>query len=143
MRRSGDGGAPLLPALAAAPPLLLRALLLHERSAELALADLRGCVSDLGVALVVALCAGGLRRWRRSAALLVLVGWTLASFADYEHVRALGAGLQPDYAGYAFEPAFFWGSLLSSAHPLLLAVALTFDELIRAWRERAPAARAR
>jgi hypothetical protein len=116
--------AALLSAVAAAPPLVLRALLLHERATDPALADLRGGVSDAGVALAVALCAWGLGRRRRWPAVLLLSLWTLASFAAYEHVRALGAGLQPDYAGYALEPAFVWGSLLSPAHPLLLVAAL-------------------
>ena len=80
----------LLAAVLAAPLTLRTALLLDDDLVP-ALIDLRGIAGDIVVGGLFAVALGGLMRWSRVGVGIALGAWTLACYANYEHVLALDA----------------------------------------------------
>lgn len=90
-------------------------------------ADCRGFFSDIGVSILVAASVAGLARCGpagRWLGLGVTLLWGLANFANYEHIRELGAMVGFSYSGFILDPTFVRGSALALSNPLLLGVTL-------------------
>lgn len=127
-----------LPALVGAvvlPPLTVRTLLLTEGHLLPGRADLLGVAADLGISLLLASVAAVAvrtsRRFRPVATALV-AGWCVINFANYEHIRELGAMASLANAAYVIDPTFFRGSVLAPTHPLLL-MQIVLASTIAAW----------
>jgi hypothetical protein len=112
----------LLLAAALSGPLVVRAALLVEETGPLVRADLAGVLSDLSVALLFAAPLALVARRHPPTALVASLFWGLLHYADYEHVRELGAGINFTFAHYAADPTFLRGSAFAPSRPLLLAV---------------------
>ena len=112
----------LLALSASFPPLSLRVALHAGRALAPALTDLRGVLSDLLIASLVTVALVALARRARVAALVVAELWALACWANFEHVRALGANATLDYATYLTDATFLRGSVLSVSSPFALVL---------------------
>jgi len=102
----------------------LRASLISEETAHVALQDLRGFLSDLLIALfllAVLLCAA---RVSRILASLLVAAWVLLHFANYETVRELGAPASVFDVGFLGDRTFLLGSATAVSRPALLVVLL-------------------
>ena len=113
-------------------PLLVRIALLVEQPGALSFGDSTGLISDLSIALIFAAVLGWAIRLSTPLALILSSMWSLLQYANYEHVKELGAGLQFTFAQYVVDPAFLRGSVLSPTQPLLLAVILILP-LLMTW----------
>ncbi|MCA9544425.1 MAG: LTA synthase family protein [Myxococcales bacterium] len=110
-------------------PLGLRVGAMILDGSPLGLADLRGLASELVAAavwtwlLLQALRVPGAKGWigRGLAGLLFFV-WGATAFANFEHVLANDANIDPANFKYLGDPAFVEGSALRATHPVLLGV---------------------
>jgi hypothetical protein len=121
------------------PPLSVRCALLLARPGRPAAADLAGFVSDTVAALVAAALFAALLARSRSLAALAGALWGALHYANYEHVRELGAGLQLTFAYYLANPTFVRGSVFAPAAPWLLASVAALPALLLSWAGRPPA----
>jgi hypothetical protein len=121
---AGRARSALLVFAALAAPIGLRASLLVEHASVPGAGDLHGLLSDVSVALGVAVAVGLLARLRRWTGVGLLLLWVLLCYGNYEHVRANGANMALRYAGYLADETFLRGSALAVAQPWLLAGAL-------------------
>ena len=103
-----------------AAPFAVRLALIYEAQGAGA-ADLRGFASDAGSAALVLALLIPLARLPRWAGLAVVLLWSLAQYANYETVTALGSIASVLDAYFLADPTFLRGSALAFAHPLLLA----------------------
>ena len=102
-------------------PLVVRTMLITENNLRVRAGDLRGLALDVAVSLLVAIAVLfvlRLKRWGRPAALALAALWCLINFANYEHIRELGAMARLTYAGYLADPTFLLGSGLAFSHPM-------------------------
>jgi hypothetical protein len=110
----------LLVLAALAAPIGLRAILLLENAMVPGVGDLRGLLSDVSVALGVAVAVGLLARMHAFVGAALLLIWVLLCYGNYEHVLANGANMALRYAGYLADETFLWGSALAVTRPSLL-----------------------
>lgn len=106
-------------------PLVVRAMLISEDNLRVRAGDLRGLALDLAVSLltvIMILFVLRIKSWGRLAASALIIIWCLINFANYEHIRELGAMANLTYAGYIADPTFFFGSGLASSHPVVFAL---------------------
>jgi arylsulfatase A-like enzyme len=134
----------LVVALCFGAPWLTRGLLLREKGTLLALADLRGFLSDASIALLV-LGAVGLsvsmgRYWGRALGLLVLIAFVMLSFAMYEFISVFDSLYALSHVGFLTDSVFLGGSAVRVAHPLLLGSFL-LSAIIAASSARRPSGR--
>lgn len=106
-------------------PLLTRALLLQEKQLRLGVADLRGALADVAVALVVMGAVLGCleieRWWGRALAAVALLGFVVSSLAMYEFISLFDSLYAFSHVGFLGDPTFLAGSALHVRHPALLA----------------------
>ena len=124
-------------ALCLGAPWLTRGLLLREKGMLLALADLRGFLSDTSIALLVMGAVGLLfslgRYWGRALGLLVLIAFVVLSFAMYEFISVFDSLYALSHAGFLTDSVFLGGSAGRLAHPfvfgsfLVLAIFAAFS----------------
>ena len=132
-RWEGGTAALLVLGATALGPMMLRSVLLVEKGLDIGAADLRGFVSDLVFASLVALAvAAALRLMRPLGYALALLWFTLAH-VNYEHVSALDSVAQAQTAHYLFDATFFQGSGITPTHPGLV-VALLVAQALLVWR---------
>jgi hypothetical protein len=131
---------------AALAPLVVRFALLVEAAIVPAGADARGALADAAACLVVVGALAALSRWPgigRWAGAILTVVWSLAHFANYEHIRELGSVVEFTYAGYVLDEAFLRGSVLAPTRPVLVlsttAVATVLAVVALGARRRYPA----
>ncbi|MBW2273408.1 MAG: LTA synthase family protein [Deltaproteobacteria bacterium] len=113
-------------------PVVFRVVLIADRTPGIALADLRGLVSDLAVALValaLVLLAG---RLSRGLAVLLVGFWSVSHYANLEVVRELGSLASLLDVEFLADGTFLAGSVAALAMPLLLAV-VSIASLVLAW----------
>jgi hypothetical protein len=114
----------LLPGGLVAVSLALRGLALAETHAGAATCDLRGALEDSAVALLAAAVCALAARLRRPLAILPATLWALLAYAQYEHVRALGAPLRLVDWRYLADATFFGGSVVGAGRPVVLLLAV-------------------
>lgn len=102
----------------------LRASLIAEETARVALQDLRGFLSDLLVSLFLLAVLLWVARVSRILASLLVAAWVLLHFANYETVRELGALASVFDVGFAVDRTFLLGSATAVSRPVLLVVLL-------------------
>lgn len=117
-------------------PLVLRGALLAHAEAGPGLADLRGVVADLAAGALFAGVAALAARAARPAAAAVAALWSLLCYADYEHVRALGANAALAHAGFLADETFREGSALAPSAPVVLGALVAGAALLAAWGGR-------
>jgi arylsulfatase A-like enzyme len=123
-------------------PVAFRAAALSEAIGVVAAIDLRGWISDLGVACVAAALLVALNRVHRLLAVVWAWVWTAGHYANYELVVTLGAPATVRDLPYLLDPTFVAGSALAVSRPLLFSAALgfaTFATIFGAGAERARA----
>lgn len=107
-----------------APPVVLRLAQMTGQGVHFAGADLRGFLSDVIFSLAIYALVIWLARRARPAAALLILGWCLLNFGNYEHISTLGASADFGHIAYFFDKTFFFGSVLSLSSPLVLLLLL-------------------
>jgi len=102
-------------------------MLISENDLTVWAGDLRGFALDGAVSLlmvIAVLFVLRFKRWGRPAASALVVLWCLINFANFEHIRELGAMARLTYAGFVADPTFLFGSGLASSHPVVFSLVL-------------------
>ena len=102
-------------------------MLITELNLTVRAVDLRGLVTDSAVSLlvgIVVLFVLRFQRWGRPAASALAALWCLVNFANFEHIRELGALARLTYAGFVADPTFLLGSGLAFSHPVVFSLVL-------------------
>ena len=85
------------------PPWVVRVALLVDGSISVRQADALGFLSDAAVSLLLAaalMWLASLTARGRLIGMPLVAVWSLANFANFEHIKELGSTVSLDYAGY-------------------------------------------
>jgi hypothetical protein len=66
-------------------------------------------------------------------ATVLVTGWCVINFANYEHIRELGSMANLSHAAYVLDPVFFRGSVLAPTHPVLLMLTGLISTILAWW----------
>jgi arylsulfatase A-like enzyme len=113
-------------------PWAFRVVALVEESRGLGVADARGFMADLVVALLLLALLWPLARVARWLAALAIAVLALGYYANYETIAALGSVASPLDLGFLADPTFVRGSALAIRHPGPLLV-VVLASLALAW----------
>lgn len=116
-------------------PVTVRLTLTAEHEFRLGLGDLRGWLGEVAISVLLTAAVAAVTNARpalRSAALVVLTVWSLAHWANYEHIAELGSVINFLNVAYIADPTFLLGSALSPSHPALLAMTV-IGSIALAW----------
>ena len=121
---------------AALAPFVVRIALLHDLELFPGIVDGLGFFADAAICVLFSAGLATASRLPRAGswigALLTAI-WSLAHFANFEHIRELGSIVDLTYAGYLFDEAFLRGSALAPTHPALLVVTTVSAAVIAAY----------
>lgn len=105
-----------------AAPFLSRVLLLDDTGSSWAVQDLRGFVSDLGIALLALPVALLLRRLSPWLGVLLMLAWNLWHWSNFEVVSDLGSLASVLDVGFLTDKDFLVGSAMAISRPVALAL---------------------
>jgi hypothetical protein len=121
-----------------------RALLLREKHLGFALADLRGVLADVSVALLVVGVAGFFFAtrswWGRALGLMAVASLVWVSFAMYEFISVFDSLYALSHASFLADSTFVGGSVRHARHPWLFGLLTAFG-VAAGWWARAPGQR--
>ncbi len=118
------------------PPVVFRITLMMEQGVGPELFDIRGFLSDFTFSFVLAVSSMAVCRWLYRLTVLrwVVIGfivlWTVISYANYEHLKALGAVLGFHHAGFLLNETFLTGSAVAISKPILLFMVLSVSVVL-------------
>lgn len=121
---------------AALAPFVVRIALLHDSALSPGIEDGLGFIADAATCLLFAAglaATSRLPRFGRWIGAVLTALWSLAHFANFEHIRELGSIIDLTYAGYLADEAFLRGSALAPTHPVLLLVTTAGTTALAAW----------
>jgi hypothetical protein len=113
-------------------PWALRALALREEGVSLTAGDLRGFGGDLAIGLILLAVLWPLARGARWLAVAFVGALTIAYYANYETIGALGSVASPLDARFLTDPVFLGGSVLALARPWALVALLSVSMALAA-----------